>query len=153
MAQPSNLYTQYFLICDVKCWLFLFQRLHHLASKVTDTMDWRINLWLCNAHAFCNHKAWEIIIPTRCNAQICYETHQSTHSMYHLYKKIVVLLWQMLWLLSGDLLPSCLMLRSLWNSGVSMILTNSGWSTKCPWMGSWNNCVETIKFIWWINVQ
>lgn len=34
--------------------------------------------------------------------------------------------------------PSCLIYRSLWNCGVSMIFTNSGWSSMCPWMGSLN---------------
>ena len=36
----------------------------------------------------------------------------------------------------GFIIPSCLMYRSLWNSGVSMIFTNSRSSSMCPWMGS-----------------
>ena len=41
-----------------------------------------------------------------------------------------------------SIIPSCLMFRSLWNSGVSMIFQSSGSSTICPWMGSLNICVK-----------
>lgn len=30
--------------------------------------------------------------------------------------------------------PNCLTFLSLWNWGVSMILTQSGWTSICPWM-------------------
>ena len=145
MAQPSNLYTQYFLVCDVKCWLFLSQHLHHLASKVTDTIECRIKSWLYNTHAFCNHKLLflpdamlkSVMRPTR--VHIVCATCEKKKGCFIVTNAVAAIRgW-------GGLLPSCLMLRSLWNSGVSMIFTSSGWRTKCPWMGSWNNCVDMIK--------
>lgn len=117
MAKCSNLYTEYLTVINFQLRLICTQVINKIIRQMTNPAMIYNLIFLC-------------FTITQWSVQSGYEMQQDKHSTHllHLYmnnnnhKSIT--------------LPNCLMSLNLWNCGVSIIFTSSGWSSMQPYKGS-----------------